>query len=121
MCHAPSREAFRDTVKFLGLTLYVDFPGDSANCHKTDPQVPRSTKAEAVQPSRFERMVALLSGELTGVQAAGAVGAAVPDNLRSLTERGAGNTVWDLIGAVYFFHTGGGACMAPILFLTTTP
>ncbi len=116
MCHAHSREAFRDTVKFLGLTLYVDFPGDSADCHKTDPQ--RSTKAEVVQPSRLERMVAVLSGELTDVQAAGAVGANVSENLRS---RGAWNAERGLIGAVYFFHAAGGACLAPILFLTTTP
>ena len=52
MCHTHSREAFRDTVKFLGLTLYVDFPNDPADCHKTDLQVPHSTKAEAVQDRR---------------------------------------------------------------------
>ena len=121
MCHAHSREAFRDTVKFLGLTLYVDFPGDSADCHKTDPQVPRSTKAEAVQRLPIERMAAVLSGDLTDVQAAGAVGATVPDNLRSLTGGRVGSTVWDLMAAAYFFHSGGGACLAPILFLTTTP
>ncbi len=47
MCSTHSREAFRDTVKFLGLTLFVDFPNDSADCHKTDPQMAHSTKAEA--------------------------------------------------------------------------
>ena len=47
MCSTHSREAFRDTVKFLGLTLFVDFPNDSADCHKTDPQIAHSTKAEA--------------------------------------------------------------------------
>jgi hypothetical protein len=117
MCHTHSREAFRDTVKFLGLTLYVDFPNDSAGCHKTDVQIPR----EAVQAAPFERMFALLGRDLTDVQAASVVGPAVPDKLTSLAQRGTGNTVWDLMGAVYFFHTGGGACMAPILFLTTAP
>jgi hypothetical protein len=121
MCHAHSREAFRDTVKFLGLTLYVDFPGDSVDCHKTDPQLPRSTKAEAVQRSPLERMAALLSRDLTDVEAAGAVGATVTDHLRSLTKGGVGSPAWDLMAAAYFFHSGGGACLAPILFLTTTP
>jgi hypothetical protein len=46
-CNTHSREAFRDAVKFLGLTLYVDFPNDPGACHKTDPQVPRATKAKA--------------------------------------------------------------------------
>jgi hypothetical protein len=120
MCHVHSREAFRDTVKFLGLTLYVDFPNDSADCRKTDPQVPRSTKAEAGQPSRLERMVVLLSGDLTDGQAASTVGATVPSNLGPLTKSGVTGTVWDLMAAVYFFHGGGGTCTAPILFLTTS-
>ncbi len=46
-CNTHSREAFRDMVKFLGVTLYVDFPNDPISCHKTDPQVPRATKAKA--------------------------------------------------------------------------
>lgn len=121
MCHTHSREAFRDTVKFLGLTLYVDFPNDSAACHKADPQVARSGKAEAGRPSPLERMAALLSGDLTDVQTASTVGAPVPNYLRSLTERGVGTARADLMAAVYFFHMGGGSCMAPILFLTTTP
>jgi hypothetical protein len=120
MCHTHSREAFRDTVKFLGLTLYVDFPNDPAGCHKTDVQVPRSNKADAVQPSRLERMASLLSGDITGVQTASALGAAMPYDPRFLTEGRVGSTVRDLMAAVYLFHVGGGACMAPILFLTTT-
>jgi hypothetical protein len=46
-CSTHSREAFRDAVKFLGVTLYVDFPNDPSDCHKTDPQVPRASKARA--------------------------------------------------------------------------
>lgn len=46
-CNSHSREAFRDAVKFIGVTLYVDFPNDPGDCHKTDPQVPRATKAKA--------------------------------------------------------------------------
>jgi len=46
-CNMHSRETFRDTVKFLGLTLFVDFPNDSPDCHRTDPQMARPAKAEA--------------------------------------------------------------------------
>jgi hypothetical protein len=45
-CNTHSREAFRDTTKFLGLTLFLDFPNDPASCHDKDPQKVRSTKAE---------------------------------------------------------------------------
>jgi len=120
MCHAHSREAFRDTVKFLGLTLYVDFPNDSAACHKTDPQS-TPAKAEAGKTSPVERMAALLSGDLTGVHTASVVGGTMANHLRFLTETGVGTTVGDLMAATYFFHAAGGSCMAPILFLTTTP
>ncbi|MFI5114590.1 MAG: hypothetical protein ACHP7J_05545 [Terriglobales bacterium] len=121
MCHTHSRAAFHDTTKFLGLTLYVDFPGDSADCHKTDPQIPRSSKVEGGQASPLDRTVTLLAGDLPEVQAASTVGVTVPDYLTSLIRRGVGSTVSDLMVAVYFFHGGGGSCKAPILFLTTTP
>jgi hypothetical protein len=119
MCHTHSREAFRDTVKFLGLTLYVDFPNDPAGCHKTDVQVPHSTKAEEVQPSRLERMAEVLSGDIADVQTASAVDAALPYYPRFLTDGRVGTTARDLMAAV-LLHAGGGGCMAPILFLTTT-
>jgi hypothetical protein len=120
MCHTHSREAFRDTVKFLGLTLYLDFPNDSPNCHKADPQVARSTKAEAGQTPPLRWMAALLSGDLADVQPAGA-DATGPYPLGFLSGRGVGSTMPDLMAAAYFFHAGGGACLAPVLFLTITP
>ena len=123
-CHAHSREAFRDTVKFLGLKLYVDFPDDSAACHKTDPQIPRSSKAEAGFSPRSGRLAALLFGDLADVQAA------------SVSSREITLGRSEILGAVvdadpmahyvtaalyFFFHASGTACLAPILFLTTTP
>jgi hypothetical protein len=47
VCNTHSREAFRDTTKFLGLALFLDFPNDPASCHNKDPQRVGSTKAEA--------------------------------------------------------------------------
>ncbi len=47
LCNMHSREAFRDTTKFLGLALFLDFPNDPPGCHDKDPQKVRSTKAEA--------------------------------------------------------------------------
>jgi hypothetical protein len=121
MCHTHSRAAFRDKVKFLGLSLYVDFPDDSADCHKTDPQIARLSKVGGGQTSPLERMAALLTGDLPEVQAASTVGATLPDHLRFHAEGGIGSTVWDLMAAMYFFHVAGGGCKDPILFLTTTP
>jgi len=47
MCNTHSREAFRDTTKFMNSTLFVDFPNDASNCHDKDPQKARAVKAEA--------------------------------------------------------------------------
>jgi len=40
-CDLHSRESFRSTTKFLGLKLYVEFPGYTEDCRKTDPQMTR--------------------------------------------------------------------------------
>ena len=123
MCHAYSREAFRDTVKFLGLTLYVDFSGDSADCHKTDPQVPRSTKADAGSRSPLDRMAALFWAELVDSQTASVASREITPSrsefLPAMVE--ADPVAHYLAAAMYIFHTSGAACMSPALFLTTTP
>jgi hypothetical protein len=120
-CHNHSRIAFRETVKFLGLKLYVDFPSDSANCHKTDPQISGSAKAEAEPMSPLERTVAFSRGHLIEAQTANTGGAIVPRVLRILAGRRLGSSTRDLMTALYFFHAADGSCKAPILFLTTTP
>ena len=115
-CSTHSREAFRDTVKFLGLTLFVDFPNDPADCHQTDPQLAHSNKAEADQGIRPDRIAAV------SLQA--------PAAFREVTLGGseilatavpAVPAARDLSAAMYLFHITGGACRAPILMLTTTP
>jgi hypothetical protein len=107
-CNTHSREAFRDTVKFLGLSLFVDFPNDSEDCHKTDPQI-HSTKAESLQTSPPAAVAQTIS----------AVDAILPHYLKFDNEWGA-SVMSDLLSAI-LFHAGAGACRAPILFLTTTP
>lgn len=94
-CSTHSRESFRDLVKFLSLTLFVDFPNDAGNCHDIDPQKTRPAKAEVDWNTPFERKTA------TGVYSA----AGIPRYL---------------IAAMYLFHGGTGGCTAPILFLTTS-
>jgi hypothetical protein len=96
MCSTHSRESFRDLVKFLNLTLFVDFPNDASNCHDIDPQKARPAKAEVDWTAPLEWRTA------TWISSAGGV----PRYL---------------MAAMYLFHGGSGSCMAPTLFLTTTP
>jgi hypothetical protein len=95
MCSTHSRESFRDLVKFLSLTLFVDFPNDASNCHDIDPQKARPAKAEV------DWTVPLEGKTATGISNAG-----IPRYL---------------MATMYLFHGGTGTCMAPTLFLTTTP
>jgi hypothetical protein len=96
MCSTHSREAFRDLVKLLSLTLFVDFPNDASNCHDIDPQQAHPAKAEVDWTAPLERRTAAGIG-------------------------GAGGVPRYLLATMYLFHSGTGSCTAPILFLTTTP
>lgn len=122
MCNTHSREAFRDTVKFLGLTLYVDFPGDSADCHKTDPQIPRSTKAEAGRRSPLDRLAALFLEGLADSQTARVASREITPSLSEFlgVMVGADSMAHHLTAAMYLFHGSGADCRAPVLFLTTS-
>jgi hypothetical protein len=95
-CSTHSRESFRDLVKFLSLTVFVDFPNDASNCHDIDPQKARAAKAEVDWTAPLKRKTA------TGISDGGGV----PRYLSA---------------TMYLFHAGTGACTAPILFLTTVP
>jgi hypothetical protein len=119
MCSTHSREAFRDLVKFLSLTLFVDFPNDASNCHDIDPQKAHPAKAELNWTTPTERVDTPLGGQLGGVQAANLVSV---EHRRTAGEVGsAGGVPRYVIATMYLFHGGGGSCTAPILFLTTTP
>ncbi|MGA7291761.1 MAG: hypothetical protein WBW53_20825 [Terriglobales bacterium] len=119
-CHTHSREAFRETTLFLGLTLYLDFPNDSPDCHKTDPQLSRSTRAQARQSSVVKRIATLLVGNFTDVEPQSAIVSTAPEILRSLAVSGAQKIVSNEMAFAYFFHGGSSVCEAPILFLTTS-
>jgi hypothetical protein len=105
-CNTHSRTAFRDLVRLLGVTLYVDFPENSSDCHKTDPQLAGSQKAGVVWD---------LSGQkLPPVQMA-SMGAGL---FRVYLDRGAAQLERRLSAAMYFFHSDYGACLAPVVFGT---
>ena len=123
MCSTHSRAAFRDTIKFLGLTLFVDFPNDSAGCHKTDPQMAHSTKAEAGTRPPLNRAAALSLEAPAVSETASFAGRGVTLGRSGIlaTVVAADPVARYLTAAMYLFHAAGGACRAPILFLTTTP
>jgi hypothetical protein len=113
-CDIHSREAFRDLIKFLGLTLYVDFPDNPADCHNKDPQSTSRVKAQSASSTDVERVVALRTDPQTS-----SVGSYY---LASFDSRGAAKGVARVLtAAVYYFHMTGADCRAPILILTTTP
>jgi hypothetical protein len=62
-CDGHSRESFHELTTLLGLTLYVDFPDYPPDCHSKDPQNAHPAKAQV--SSSFNRLVALLTGNLT--------------------------------------------------------
>jgi len=121
MCHFHSREAFGETAKFLNLTLYVDFPGDPEYCHKTDPQIPRSTTA-AVREYPFangaSNLIAGLSDSRTAIAVDGGmlrIGSQSP----AMIDVGAWAKHF-LSAALFLFHAQASDCDAPPLFLTPT-
>ena len=99
LCHTHSRSSFAEVVKFLSLTLYVDFPSDPSSCHSSDPQTAPGRKAGMFEMSPLRRAAAYLRGNLVDAQ-------------RSETSP---------IATMLFLHATDGSCKAPILFLTTTP
>jgi hypothetical protein len=124
MCDTHSREGFRDSAKFLGLTLYVDFPTYSENCHKTDPQTSRSTKAGNGGVHRFDQL-----GESdfrrweVDLHPVGAIRKQIRlDRSEILATIDWADPVSRYLSSVlYFFHYTGADCKVAILFLTVTP
>jgi len=123
MCHTHSRTAFRDTTKYLGLKLYVDFPDNSPDCHKTDPQIPRSTKAEAGRLSQWDRLAAVFLEGPADSQGANVASSEIlrtrPQFLATSVDTGPMRRY--LAAAMFFFHAPATDCEAPPLFLTVTP
>jgi len=98
-CSTHSRGAFRDLVKYLSLTLYVDFPDEAGSCHGKDPQSSSASADTSIPGSAF---------------------AQVPPDLGYLAQVDLGHVEHGLLAALYLFHAGTSACRAPILFLTVS-
>jgi len=92
-CDIHSRESFHHLTTLLGLTLYVDFPDNPPDCHKSDPQSAHPAKAEWNVQARFGQVAAF--------------------DVRNLEQR--------LLAVIYFFDHPAGDCEAPILNLTVAP
>jgi hypothetical protein len=104
-CDTHSRESFHDLDMLLGLTLYVDFPDNPADCHGKDPQNSRPTKAAVSSP--FERLVALLTGNIAEVEGTSTIGAP-----RGISDQ--------LAVAMYLFFMPGLDCGGPNIILKPT-
>jgi hypothetical protein len=114
-CHNHAREAFHDLTRLVGLVLYVDFPDSKAECLKNDPQAPRSEKTQ----SRFDLPIPPTEGTSRA-----ALGTIQQATIQLASMSGGGFAVLNfalqkairrLGTAFYFFHSEGGACLAPII------
>lgn len=107
-CYTHAREAFHDLVLLLGLSLYVDFPDSPADCHKKDPQLSSSQKAQLLHGLPVN-LIARLE-EPGSTQEAGLLAGFSP-YLDLASQR----MVHAVEAAFYFFHSEGGGCKAPII------
>jgi hypothetical protein len=106
-CSLHSREGFADLTKLLGLTLYVDYPGDPSECQKKDPQKSRSAHAHLAPTSALERMVAVLRGSQQGSE------------MQTASVAGDGGMLNAMrLAAIYLFARPISDCKAPILILS---
>lgn len=114
-CSGHSRGAFRDLVRLLGLTLYVDFPGDKGkegdkdDCHKKDPQLAGKEKAQVIHGVQAWESE---SEHLPPIRAAGMAGILLSPRVGLFIARIESR----MAAALYFFNSDSGACRAPIIF-----
>lgn len=116
VCSMHSRTAFRDLVQLLGVTLFVDFPDNPADCHGKDPQVGRPAKANAIPASLPQRLTVTLGEDLVDLQTADVADGIPAPYLRwLLSNRGARSITQHLAAAAYLFGRPSGICYAPII------
>jgi len=121
-CDTHSRESFHHLAMLLGLTLYVDFPENPADCHSKDPQSARPAKAQAGESSPLEPLGALLVGNLGEVQAASTTSENLFADPRFLTRGGGAQSIGHyLAAAMYFFARPVVDCKSPVVILTPSP
>jgi hypothetical protein len=121
LCNLHSRASFRDLTKLLSLTLYVDFPNDPADCHKTDPQNPYPGKAADGRDSTRSPFVAVVSGNSAERDVWEARVARARVTLGNLAWLAANGRWRDLqqnaLAAIYWFGRPAADCRAPIVVL----
>jgi hypothetical protein len=118
-CHNHAREAFHDLTRLIGLALYVDFPDSPAECRKKDPQSSRAEKAQSLLGWPTQATARASTPD---------VNAAPPSMRQARIEQasmgGSGFAAVDFVlrkairgleATFYFFHSEGGACLAPII------
>jgi hypothetical protein len=111
-CDTHSRESFRDLVRLLAVTLYVDFPDNPSDCHKKDPQLVRAEKAQ-IHYLPAKQIAGAFNSDIPP-QAAYFIGG----NFVTYLDRGAKKIANSWAAAVYFFHSDSGGCKAPIIVAT---
>jgi len=109
-CDMHSRESFHDLTTLLGLTLYVDFPDNPADCHSKDPQNGHPAKAEAHSP--VERLVGRLVSRLANRLSGNLI-----DDVGGTSEGGPRGIAGYLAAAMYFFAEPGYDCVSPHIIL----
>jgi len=114
-CYTHARRTFHELARLLGLTLYVDFPDSPDDCHKKDPQLAQAEKAQLFHGLPTSRFGGLFAGDLVAAQEAGIAGGV----LATYFDFAARRVTQSLVAAFYFFHTGAGACITPIIVGTT--
>jgi len=120
ICNTHSRQAFHDLVQLVGVTLYIDFAENPNDCHDKDPQVPRGNKAHARLAPLIERMVALLTANLSGnpanTQAANVTGGAAPYRYLASIAGGSIRGIAQRLGrSMYFFGSSGIDCKGNVV------
>lgn len=101
LCSLHSRASFHDLTKLVGLTLYVDFPNDPADCHKKDPQNAFPAKSAVAPPATIDRL--------------GQLGSTLGDLAVLAAHRRWSDFRQHAAAAYYFFGHPGMNCKAPII------
>jgi hypothetical protein len=114
-CDTHSRESFHHLTTLLGLTLYVDFPDNPADCHKNDPQNAHPSKAEGSRRRSLEQIAALSGGRPADVQTASLAGGEISSASVGFLVRDVRRIAQYLMAAVYFFDDSGSDCKGPII------
>ena len=111
-CNTHPRQAFHDLTQLLGLALYVDFPSSPADCHKKDPQLVKSQKAQLLDVPALQ----FATRDIGSPQQAG-VGAIFTQYfapyLAPYMHSAMRTAARSVEAAIYFFHSE--VCMAPII------